>query len=330
MKTPDLRALESYDYQLPADRIAQDPVSPRDSSRLLVIHRETNQLEDATFQNLAAYLEPGDLLVLNNTKVIPARMILEQGEVLLVRELQKGTWDCMVFPGKYFKPGTRFKLHNLEAEVIIRSDVGRIIRFDGDVQALMLTHGQVPLPPYIDRPPVPKDSVRYQTIFARKPGSIAAPTAGLHFTKAVFAALKNRNIDTCKITLHVGPGTFRTVKSSDVTQHRIDPEYYSCSAAVWDKIRNASRVIAVGTTTTRALETIAARNQMAGFTELFIYPGYKFQMVKGMITNFHLPKSSLLLLVSAFAGYELIQSAYRHAVEKGYRFYSYGDATLIL
>jgi S-adenosylmethionine:tRNA ribosyltransferase-isomerase len=218
----------------------------------------------------------------------------------------------------------------MQAEVVARSASGRLIRFDGDVQTLLRVHGQVPLPPYIGRSPQKADSKRYQTIYARKPGSVAAPTAGMHFTRQVFTRLKEKQIDVCRITLHVGPGTFRTIKTEDITQHTIDPEYYSCSAAVWRKITRAPRVIAAGTTTTRALETIAARDQLSGSTDLFIYPGYRFQIVKGMITNFHLPKSSLLLLVSAFAGYDAIRSAYQHAVKKGYRFYSYGDATLIL
>ena len=330
MSHPNLLAVESYDYDLPEDRIAQYPVTPRDAARLLVIHRKTETMEHSTFAGLGSFLKAGDLVVLNDTSVIPARILCEKGEVLLVRKVDSSTWDCLVFPGKHFKPGTVFPVGDSHAEVLKKSEIGRIIRFYGDVDALMMKHGRVPLPPYINRAPEAEDRERYQTIYAKHPGSIAAPTAGMHFTERVFADLTDRNIEVCKITLHVGPGTFRPVKASDVTQHKIDPEYYSCSTDVWEKIRTASRVIAVGTTTTRTLETIAARNELAGSTDLFIFPGHKFRIVQGMITNFHLPKSSLLLLVSAFAGYEKIRSAYKIALENNYRFYSYGDATLIL
>ena len=326
----DLLSLESYNYELPADRIAQFPVTPRDSSRLLVLSRNSKSFEDSHFRNLPDFLKSGDLLVINETRVIPARVLFERGEILFVREVEKSCWDCMVFPGSHFKPGAIFTIGNLQAEVLEQSSMGRLIRFHGDVPALLANEGRIPLPPYIDRDPVETDRQRYQTIYARKPGSVAAPTAGMHFTRRVFKELTERHIDICKITLHVGPGTFRPVKNSDVTRHKIDPETYSCSASAWKKIQNASRVIAVGTTTTRALETIAASGEREGFSDLFIYPGYEFKIVQGMITNFHLPKSSLLMLVCAFAGYELIRAAYTHAVENKYRFYSYGDATLIL
>jgi S-adenosylmethionine:tRNA ribosyltransferase-isomerase len=325
-----LHSLESYNYPLPADRIAQFPVKPRDASRLLFISRQSRTFEDSTFGRLPEYLRAGDLLVMNDTKVIPARVLCDLGEILFVREVEQSCWDCLVYPGKHFKPGTVFTIAEISAEVLAHSKNGRLIRFGGDVDALLNRHGKVPLPPYIEREPTGEDRKWYQTVYARKPGSIAAPTAGMHFTRRVIKLLKNRNIDTCKITLHVGPGTFRPVKNSDITHHHIDPEYYSCSAAAWKKIQNASRVVSVGTTTTRALETIAVTKELQGFTSLFIYPGYQFHIVQGMVTNFHLPKSSLLMLVSAFAGYELIRSAYQHAVENDYRFYSYGDATLIL
>jgi S-adenosylmethionine:tRNA ribosyltransferase-isomerase len=323
-------SLESYNYNLPSDRIAQFPVTPRDTSRLLVISRQNQNFEDSTFRNLPEYLNPGDLLVMNDTKVIPARILCDAGEILLVREVEQSCWDCLVYPGKHFKPGTIFKIAEVSAQVLSHSKNGRLIRFNGDVDALLNMQGKVPLPPYIDREATTEDRHRYQTVYATKPGSIAAPTAGLHFTRRLFGDLKKREIETCKITLHVGPGTFRPVKNSNVTEHRIDPEYYSCSASTWQKIQKASRVVSVGTTTTRALETIAVTNELKGFSNLFIYPGYQFHVVQGMITNFHLPKSSLLMLVSAFAGYELIRAAYQHALNNDYRFYSYGDATLIL
>ncbi len=323
-------SLESYNYHLPPDRIAQFPVSPRDASRLLFISRENQKFEDSHFRNLPEYLQAGDLLVMNDTKVIPARVQMDQGEILFVRELEQSCWDCLVYPGKHFKPGTVFQIGEVSAQVLSHSKNGRLIRFKGDVNALLNRHGKVPLPPYIEREPTGEDRKRYQTVYAKKPGSIAAPTAGLHFTPRLFADLKKRKIETCKITLHVGPGTFRPVKNNDVTEHQIDPEYYSCSDSTWQKIQNAPRVISVGTTTTRALETIAATKELEGFSNLFIYPGYQFHVVQGMVTNFHLPKSSLLMLVSAFAGYDLIRAAYQHAVNHDYRFYSYGDATLIL
>ena len=323
-------SLESYNYDLPSDRIAQFPVTPRDASKLLFISRQNQKYEDSIFRNLPEYLNPGDLLVLNDTKVIPARILCDAGEILFVREVERSCWDCLVYPGKHFKPGTIFKIADVSAQVLSHSKNGRLIRFNGDVQALLNRQGKVPLPPYIDREPTNEDRRQYQTVYAKKPGSIAAPTAGLHFTPRLFAVLKERQIKTCKITLHVGPGTFRPVKNNDVSEHRIDPEYYSCSPSTWQKIQNASRVVSIGTTTTRALETIATTNELKGFSNLFIYPGYQFRVVQGMVTNFHLPKSSLLMLVTAFAGYDLIRAAYQHAIKNDYRFYSYGDATLIL
>ncbi|MCI0413107.1 tRNA preQ1(34) S-adenosylmethionine ribosyltransferase-isomerase QueA [bacterium] len=330
MNSSGLLSLESYNYYLPSERIAQFPVTPRDASKLLFISRQNQKFQDSLFRNLPEYLQPGDLLVMNNTKVIPARILSDAGEILLIREVEPSCWDCLVYPGKHFKPGAVFKIAGVSATVLSHSKNGRLIRFNGDVDALLNRYGRVPLPPYIDREPSIEDRKRYQTVYARKPGSIAAPTAGMHFTRRLLGDLKKRKIQSCKITLHVGPGTFRPVKNSNVTEHSIDPEYYSCSAATWQKIQNASRVVSVGTTTIRALETIALTKELHGFSNLFIYPGYQFHVVRGLITNFHLPKSSLLMLVSAFAGYELIRAAYQHAVKNDYRFYSYGDASLIL
>jgi S-adenosylmethionine:tRNA ribosyltransferase-isomerase len=326
----DLLSLESYNYELDPERIAQFPVSPRDSSRLLVLSRKHKHFEDSIFRNLPDYLQAGDLLVLNQTKVIPARVLLERGEILFVREVEESCWDCLVFPGKNFKPGAVFKIASMDAEVLAQSKIGRLLRIRGDVRSLLQKIGKVPLPPYIEREAGASDAKQYQTVYARHPGSIAAPTAGMHFTRNLLKRLKDRGISICKITLHVGPGTFRPVKTQDVTRHTIDPEYYSCSPAVWERIAHANRIIAVGTTTTRAIETIAVTNEKKGYSNLFIYPGHRFQIVQGLITNFHLPKSSLLMLVSAFAGYDLTRAAYRHAVKNDYRFYSYGDAMLIL
>lgn len=333
---PDVLRLESYAYDLPQDLIAQRPVTPRDASRLLRLDRATGGRLDLEFRRLPELLDEGDLLVLNNTRVIPARLQSDRGEVLLVREVDgpdvssSASWDALVFPGKHFKPGVMVDFGNMQAEVLSQSQIGRILRFNGDVQKLLQEKGEMPLPPYIERAPDGCDRRRYQTIYARTPGSVAAPTAGLHFTKRVFDALRRRGVQTARLTLHVGPGTFRPVKCADITQHNLHTEYYRCAKATWNKIRSARRVVAVGTTATRALESIAATGELEGFTGLFIHPGYEFRIASGLITNFHLPGSSLLMLVSAFGGFSAVREAYRHAVATGYRFYSYGDAMVIL
>jgi S-adenosylmethionine:tRNA ribosyltransferase-isomerase len=326
-----LHKLESYDYHLPQDRIAQYPVGPRDHSRLLFVSRKDRSFRDYHFYDLPELVQSGDLIVLNNTRVLPARLQSDNGEVLLVRETENNCWDALVFPGKHFKPGTIVQFEKgVCADVLSQSQIGRILRFHSDVHILLEHQGKMPLPPYISRAAEDEDKRTYQTIYARKEGSIAAPTAGFHFTRRLFARLRQRGVKIARITLHVGPGTFRPVKSEDITAHNLYPEYYECKPADWRAIRNASRVIAVGTTTSRAVETIAANKQLHGYTGLFIYPGYEFKRVSGLITNFHLPKSSLLMLVSAFAGYDLTRQAYRHAIDHDYRFYSYGDAMLIL
>ncbi|HEY7160068.1 MAG TPA: tRNA preQ1(34) S-adenosylmethionine ribosyltransferase-isomerase QueA [Acidobacteriota bacterium] len=323
--------LESYNYELPADRIAQYPLKKRDTSRLLKLDRSTGNISDKHFSDLDQLLQKGDLVVLNNTRVIPSRLQSDRGEVLLIHETEKNCWDALVYPGKKFRPGDQVQFENgMKAEVLSLSTVGRILRFQNDVDQLLNTHGSLPLPPYITRAADSSDQKRYQTIYAKIRGSIAAPTAGLHFTRKIMNDLRERGIQTARITLHVGPGTFRPVKSDDIRKHSLYPETYFCSKAVWKKIQNAPRVIAVGTTTTRAIESIAATNELQGSTGLFIYPGYKFLITSGLITNFHLPKSSLLMLVSAFGGYKNIRKAYQHAINLGYRFYSYGDAMLIV
>jgi S-adenosylmethionine:tRNA ribosyltransferase-isomerase len=323
--------LESYDYELPADRIAQYPLKKRDASRLLKLDRVTGKISDKHFSALPKLLQKDDVIVLNNTRVIPARLQSDRGEVLLIYETEKNCWDALVYPGKKFRPGDRIQFENgTKAEVLSLSTVGRILQFQDDVEALLSLHGSLPLPPYIKREADSSDQKRYQTIYAKISGSIAAPTAGLHFTRKILNELHKLGIQTARITLHVGPGTFRPVKSTDIRKHSLYPEAYSCSRGVWKKIQNARRVIAVGTTTTRAIESIAATGDLQGSTGLFIYPGYKFIITSGLITNFHLPKSSLLMLVSAFGGYKHIRKAYEHAVNEDYRFYSYGDAMLIL
>lgn len=335
----DLTRLESYDYHLPKDKIAQYPVTPRDASKLLFVNRSSGTLQDFSFPALSSLLREEDLIVLNDTKVSPARLYCNAGEVLLVKSVVPlktdnaygECWDAFVYPGKNFKAGTLLRFDGgVTARVLSLSKIGRILQINGDVDRLLDRHGKMPLPPYIDRPEKPGDRKRYQTIFAKRPGSIAAPTAGFHFTKRILHSLQLRGIQTTRITLHVGPGTFRPVKHDDIQQHNLDPEFYRCSPKTWKKISTAKRVIAVGTTTTRALETIQTTGALEGYTDLFIYPGYQFKAIDGLITNFHLPKSSLLMLVSAFAGYYLIRDAYDHAIRKSYRFYSYGDAMLIL
>ena len=323
--------LESYNYSLPEKLIAQHPARPRDSSRLLSVSRTNQSYKDRKFPDLASLLKPGDLLVLNNTKVIPARLSSDRGEVLLVRRLEENSWEAMVRPGKKFVRGQIIRFdHNVRATVISITSIGRILQFQGNVDSLIQRSGQMPLPPYIARESEESDRHSYQTIYARTPGSVAAPTAGLHFTCRTFKALKERGVSVMRLLLHVGPGTFQPVKTTDITKHRIHSEFYRCTSRAWDEISRAKRVIAVGTTTTRCLETIAATRVLEGNTDLFIYPGYQFRIVQGLITNFHLPKSSLLMLVSAFGGYDLIRQAYLHAVTEQYRFYSYGDAMLIL
>jgi S-adenosylmethionine:tRNA ribosyltransferase-isomerase len=329
--TNDLFQLQSYDYDLAEDRIAQFPVQPRHNSRLLVLNRTSQKISDSTFLDLPKFLQEGDVLVLNNTRVIPARLQSDLGEVLLIRETEANCWDTIVYPGKKFRPGNFVKFKDgTTAEVLSLSTIGRILRFQGSIENLINNHGSMPLPPYINRAANQQDRKRYQTIYARVPGSVAAPTAGLHFTQKVLGELRKNQIEIAKLTLHVGPGTFRPVKSEDIRQHSLHSEFYWCSKQTWNKIQNANRVIAVGTTTTRALETIGSTNELHGSTGLFIYPGFKFQIVSGLITNFHLPKSSLLMLVCALAGYDATRNAYEHAKQNDYRFYSYGDAMLIL
>lgn len=327
----DQTRLESYDYKLPAELIAQRPVSPRDASRLLVVSRKHNSFSDHRFSELPRLLKAGDVLALNNTRVIPARLQSDRGEVLLVRATKNHCWDALVFPGKHFKPGTQIKFdQGVRGEVVSQSEIGRILRLEGNVQQLLQKSGSMPLPPYIERDADNSDRAAYQTIFARVKGSIAAPTAGLHFTRRVFAGLQEKGVGVERITLHVGPGTFRPVKCEDIRRHSIYPEHYRCSHAVWQRISTAERLIAVGTTSTRAVETIAQTGQLEGEADLFVYPGYEFRRVDGLITNFHLPKSSLLMLVCALGGYDLVRRAYQHAIDQRYRFFSYGDAMLIL
>jgi S-adenosylmethionine:tRNA ribosyltransferase-isomerase len=343
-----------FDFDLPAELIAQQPVSERGSSRLMIVHRVSGTITGAHTRDLPDLLTPGDLVVVNDTRVFPARLNGHrmpsggQVECLLLRRLDQERWDALVHPGQKLRPGCRMRFERggvvLEAEILERRTFGRrtirLWRLDGeDVDAAVDTIGEVPLPPYIKRAPDALDRERYQTVYARARGSVAAPTAGLHLSDETMARLDARAIERTAITLHVGYGTFQPVRSEDVEGHRIDPEPYEISGGAARAITAAldaqRRIVAVGTTTTRTLEAVAAANgdrvrEGAGYADLFIYPGFRFRVVGGLLTNFHLPRSSLLMLVCAFGGRELVLEAYRQAVAEGYRFYSYGDAMLIL
>lgn len=336
-----------FDYNLPPELIAQHPAAQRDSSRLLVIDRSAGRLEHRTFSDLPEYLAPGELLALNDTKVFPARLTgnLPGGaefEVLLVRPLEDGRWMALVRPGRRMKAGRTVEFGGGEL-VITVEEFGqrkgeRIVRLEAaegyELNELIERWGHIPLPPYIERPDTAQDRERYQTVYAASSGAVAAPTAGLHFTEKLLKSLADSGVRRVNLTLHVGPGTFRSVSVEDVAEHSMDHEYYRIGQAAWDRItaaRQAGRKLtAVGTTSVRTLESAAITGKLEDFTGLFITPGFKFQMVDRMLTNFHLPRSTLLMLVSAFAGRELVLEAYRQAVQEKYRFYSYGDAMLIL
>jgi len=307
--------LSELDYELPPELIAQHPAERRDASRLLVYERKTGTVRHRTFVDLQDELR-GELVVVNDTKVVPARIPISapRGEVLLLERRSDGTWEALARPSRRLEAGRRYGL----VELLEHLGEGRWrVRLDGDPA------GETPLPPYITEPL--EDASRYQTVYAREPGSAAAPTAGLHFTPELLARL-----DPARVTLHVGLDTFRPVTEDCVEEHRIHGERYEVEAQAWARIRRAERVLAVGTTTVRVLETLARGGPLAGRTELFITPGFEFRRVDALVTNFHLPRSTLLALVMAFAGIEETRRLYRLAVEENYRFYSFGDAMLIL
>jgi S-adenosylmethionine:tRNA ribosyltransferase-isomerase len=333
-----------FDFELPADRIAQFAV-PRGESRLLVVDAE-GEARHRRIGDLPALLRPGDLLVVNDTRVLPARLFArrEPGggeiEILLVDKLDDTTWDCLARPGRRARPGTRLVFSPaLAAEVTAKHEDGRHrLRFSEAVEPHLDALGHVPLPPYLARPDEAADRERYQTLFAREPGAIAAPTAGLHFSAPLLAALAARGIGRVAVTLHVGIGTFKPVTVELVHEHRMERERYSVSpqtAAAIEGVRSdGGRIVAVGTTVVRTLESVAAAHggkvvPATGATELFITPGFRFRVVDLLLTNFHLPRSTLLMLVAAFAGRERVLAAYREAIATGYRFYSYGDAMLL-
>jgi len=359
--------ISDFNYSLPEELIAQEPLSDRAASRLLHLNRAAEGVSDEKFRDFPGLLRAGDLVVFNNTRVFPARLYGRRGgvkaqplsaknpaardflrgriEVLLTRQVssEPNEWECLVRPGRKIGAGEHlfFGEHDeLQAEVVARGSFGeRRIRFAAvpDFFAAVESIGHIPLPPYIDRPDAPADRERYQTIYAREKGSVAAPTAGLHFTPGILAGMKERDIETAEVTLHVGLGTFQPVREERVEEHKLHRESYSISpgaaAAINRALDSGRRVVAVGTTTVRTLEYSARESRSiqagSGEADIFIYPGHEFRVVGAMLTNFHLPQSTLLMLVCAFAGRERVLDAYRHAVGQGYRFYSYGDCMFL-
>ena len=332
--------LSDYDYVLPRELIAQRPVERREDSRMMVLYRAKQKIEHRQFLELKSFLHPGDVGVLNDTRVRAARRFSDNGavEFLFLERLGPARWKCMVQPGRKMRVGAMTTIDNVPLRVEeITTDGERIVVFDKDIN--VYAGGSMPLPPYLNRPSDETDSTRYQTVFAREPGAVAAPTAGLHFTSEMLIEIPH-----VFVTLHIGPGTFFPVRSENIAEHRMHAERFSISAEAAEKINNAQRVLAVGTTVARVLETAALQTRRVkevkfhnheiaaqlGETDLFIYPPFTFRVVDALLTNFHLPRSTLLMLVSAFAGYEFVRRAYEEAVRERYRFYSYGDCMLIL
>ena len=340
-------SLKDFSYELPEELIAQDPLQKRSDSRLMVLNRKNNSIEHRHFGDIIDYINPGDCLVINDTKVIPARLMGEKEgtgasiEVLLLKRKDDKTWETLVKPGKKARPGARISFGDgrLVGEVTdVVEEGNRLIKFEyeGIFEEILDELGQMPLPPYITHKLEDKD--RYQTVYAKNTGSAAAPTAGLHFTKELLLELEKKGIKIARVTLHVGLGTFRPVKVENITEHHMHSEFYMIDEEACNIInetkKNGGRVISVGTTSTRTLETAAKAdgtiNPCSGWTDIFIYPGYKFKLVDCLITNFHLPESTLLMLVSALYDREEILKAYNVAVEEKYRFFSFGDAMMII
>jgi S-adenosylmethionine:tRNA ribosyltransferase-isomerase len=325
--------LSDYEYVLPRALIAQRPLARRQDSRMMILHRGEQRIEHRQFGELKAFLQPGDLLVLNDTRVLAARRFSDDDavEFLFLERIGSRGWKCMVTPGRKMRVGATATMDGVCLRVEkITADGGRIVTFDKDID--VYAGGSMPLPPYVNRLSDETDAARYQTVFARKPGAVAAPTAGLHFTSEILIEIPHTFV-----TLHVGPGTFLPVRSENVAEHRMHAERFSVSPEAADKINNARRIVAVGTTAMRVLETATLNSKtirrrvepQSGETDLFIYPQFTFRVVDALLTNFHLPRSTLLMLVSAFAGREFILRAYEEAVRDRYRFYSYGDCMLI-
>ncbi len=335
--------VSDFDYHLPEELIAQEPLADRAASRMLVLHRSEQRWEDRLFRDIPQFIETGDCLVLNNSRVFPSRLFGTRAsgtarvEVFLIRAVSPDhrTWQALVRPGRKLPVGERILFSDaLTAEVLDRAEHGeRTVRFEGeggDIYAELDRYGHMPLPPYIHRPDRPEDRGRYNTVFAAVTGSVAAPTAGLHFTPEILERVRAAGAHTAQVTLHVGLGTFAPLHVEAVEDVRLHSERYSVDAAELETIRAARRRIAVGTTAARTVETVYTRNELAGDTDIFISPGYAFKAVDALLTNFHLPKSSLMMLVSALAGREFILDAYNYAVREQYRFFSYGDCMLIL
>ena len=343
--------LSDFDFALPQHLVAQHPVRERDSSRMMVVRRKTGEREHRTFRDLPEILGPEHFLVINNTRVFPARLRAcragknEAIEVLLLEELGPCDWLALLKPARRAPPGQRLTIGGLAAQVLEAHEYGRRrLHFEAgaDLRGTFERIGEPPTPPYIRRRPnqdLAEDRMRYQTIYARHSGSIAAPTAGLHFTEEVFRRLQTRGTAVCELLLHVGYGTFQPVRCENIEKHRMEPEYYEVDARsaerIWGYKAEGRHLVAVGTTTTRCLEYLARQGHppgtpSSGFCNLFIYPGFEFRMLDGLVTNFHLPRSTLFMLACAFAGRELLLDCYREAISRGYRFYSYGDCMLLL
>ncbi|MCP2240708.1 tRNA preQ1(34) S-adenosylmethionine ribosyltransferase-isomerase QueA [Thermoanaerobacterium thermosaccharolyticum] len=339
--------LHEFYYDLPEELIAQEPLKNRDESRLMILNRLTGEIKHDIFKNIISYLNPNDVLVLNDTKVIPARLIgvrEDTGgkiEFVLLKRLSKDEWEILVKPGRRAKIGSKFIFGNgeLKAEVISNTDVGgRIVRFsyEGIFEEVLDKLGEMPVPPYIKKKL--EDKNMYQTVYAKHEGSAAAPTAGLHFTNKLLDDIRKYGVKTVFVTLHVGLGTFRPVKEEVIEKHKMHSEFYTVTEEAAQAINTAresgGRIISVGTTSTRTLETVADENGIihagSGWTDIFIYPGYKYKAIDGIITNFHLPESTLIMMISAFAGKENVMNAYKTAIDHKYRFYSFGDAMLII
>jgi len=336
-----------YDFELPADRIAQQPLDRRDASRLMIVNRATGDIRHGTFRDIAKLIEPGDVLVVNRTRVLRARLLGTRAsgapaEILLLKPLGDARYEAMVSPGGKLKPGRRVDIApGFSAEILEVTDRRtRIVRLDSELSLddAIERYGHVPLPPYIERPDAATDADRYQTVFARESGSVAAPTAGLHFTQDLLRTLETRGVTRAEILLHVGAGTFKPVEVDDPSRHVMHEEWYSVSSdaarTINERRAAGGRMWAVGTTSVRTLESASNDDGTVrageGETRMFIRPPYQFRAVDRIVTNFHLPRSTLMMLVAAFAGYELTMRAYRVAIEEGYRFYSYGDAMVIL
>jgi S-adenosylmethionine:tRNA ribosyltransferase-isomerase len=343
--------LNDFDFMLPEHLIAQHPAPERDRSRMMVVWRSTGKREHHYFSDLPDLLGPEHFLVINNTRVMPARLRAsrpgkrEEIEILLLRELGPGEWLVLAKPARKVPPGQELTIGSLSARVVEAKESGsRILRFasESELHQVIEAIGEPPIPPYIHREKgedLSEDRLRYQTVYARHSGSVAAPTAGLHFTEDVFGRLEARGVEVCEVLLHVGYGTFQPVRCDDIEEHQMEPEYYRIEESTAARIRSykaeGRRLVAVGTTSTRCLEFLARKHNplehsLSGFCNLFIYPGFEFRMLDGLLTNFHLPQSTLFMLACAFAGRELMLDCYREAISMNYRFYSYGDCMLLL